>query len=66
MIAEVKQEKSSRSEFKNLMKKLHIHEGTISKYCFGISSLFPNNKHNNFKESLIKFNKIEYGIAAGY
>jgi hypothetical protein len=66
VIAEVKQDKSSRSEFIRLMKHFHIREGTISKYCLGISHLFTQLKNNNFKPQLIKFNKILYGTASGY
>ena len=66
VIAEVKQDKSSRSEFIRLMKHYHVREGTISKYCLGISHLFKQLKNNNFKPQLIKFNKILYGTATGY
>ena len=66
VIAEVKQDKSSRSEFVRLMKHYHVREGTISKYCMGIAHLFKQLKNNNFKPQLIKFNKILYGTATGY
>ncbi len=66
VIAEVKQDKSSRSEFIRLMKQYHVREGSISKYCLGIANLFTQLKINNFKPQLIKFNRIQYGTASGY
>jgi len=65
VIAEVKQDKAVRSSFIKLMKKYHIREGSISKYCFGVLSLFPI-KHNNFKPSLILFKKIINGTITSY
>lgn len=58
VIAEVKQEKSSRSEFVKLMKSHYIYPGSMSKYCFGISSMFDQLRKNNFKPQLKRFNKI--------
>lgn len=60
IIAEVKQDKASKSPFIKLMKKNHIRVGSISKYCFGIISLFEKIKHNNFKPKLIPIKKITY------
>jgi hypothetical protein len=57
VIAEVKQDKALVSSFIKLMKKYHIREGSISKYCFGVISLFNKIKHNNFKPKLITLNK---------
>lgn len=58
VIAEVKQEKARISAFIQLMRKYHIRDGSISKYCFGVISLFENTKHNNFKPNLILIKKI--------
>jgi hypothetical protein len=52
VIAEVKQEKRKASPFTALMKKHHIREGSISKYCMGIASTEKEVKKNNFKEKL--------------
>jgi hypothetical protein len=60
VIAEVKQDKAVTSAFIKLMKKHHIREGSISKYCFGVISLFEKIKHNNFKPKIIALNKIRY------
>lgn len=64
VIAEVKQDKAKASPFIKLMKKNHIREGSISKYCFGVISLFDSIKHNNFKPNLILLKKAIYGTIA--
>lgn len=64
VIAEVKQDKATKSAFIKLMRKYHIREGSISKYCFGIISIYNKIKHNNFKPKLIHFNKVLYGTLA--
>lgn len=61
VIAEVKQDKALSSSFIKLMKRHHIREGSISKYCFGVISLFEKIKHNNFKPNLILLKKILNG-----
>lgn len=58
VIAEVKQDSKLASPFVTIMKKKHIREGSISKYCFGIASSYPNIKKNNFKPKLLKLSKI--------
>lgn len=60
IIAEVKQDKASKSPFIKLMRKNHIRVGSISKYCFGIISLFEKIKQNNFKPKLIPIKKITH------
>ena len=65
VIAEVKQDKAFVSAFIKLMKKSHIREGSISKYCYGVISIFSKIKHNNFKPNLILIKKILYGTIAG-
>lgn len=64
VIAEVKQDKAVGSAFIKLMKRQHIREGSISKYCYGVISLFDKIKHNNFKPDLILLKKILYGTTA--
>jgi hypothetical protein len=58
VIAEVKQDKAVSSAFVKLMKKYHVREGSISKYCYGVINLFDKIKHNNFKPNLILLKKI--------
>ena len=49
VIAELKQERAQASPFRGLMKKYGIRKGSISKYCFGVTCLYPTVKQNNFK-----------------
>lgn len=64
VIAEVKQDKAAASAFIRLMKKHHIRQGAMSKYCFGVISLFGKIKHNNFKPKLILLKKALYDTTA--
>lgn len=57
VIAEVKQDKRKASPFIDVMKKYHLREGSISKYCMGIASVCKEVKKNNFKNKLIIINK---------
>ena len=57
IIAEVKQDKASSSAFVRLMRDNFIREGSISKYCFGVASLFRE-RFNNFKIQLHLYKKI--------
>ena len=58
VIAEVKQEKKKPSPFILVMKKLHVREGSISKYCFAIAFMYSEAKKNNFKEKLLSLKHI--------
>lgn len=58
VIAELKQEKKQKSVFSNLMKQYHIHEVSISKYCFGIIFLYEGIRKNSFKPKLTTLNRI--------
>jgi hypothetical protein len=53
VIAEVKQDKRKASPFMSVMKKFHIREGSISKYCMGIAFIYEGIKKNNFKSKLL-------------
>ena len=59
-IVELKQDSSTRSPALALMRKFHIQDVSMSKYCFGIISLCENVKKNNFKPKLKEINKICY------
>jgi hypothetical protein len=59
VIAELKQEKTSSSLFIEIMRSQAIYEHPISKYCIALALLNPNIKSNNFKQTLLKINKIE-------
>ena len=65
-IIEIKQDKAHRSEAALLLKRNHIREGSISKYCLGAATLFPGVRRNNFKSKINQLNKIQHGIASGY
>ena len=58
VIAEVKQDSKISSPFISIMKHMHIREGSISKYCFGVASSFSHVKKNNFKRKLLNVTKI--------
>ena len=64
IIAEVKQGKPFVSPFVRLMKNYHVRVGGISKYCFGVMTLYPEQPFNNFKPELIQLKKIIYDAAA--
>lgn len=56
-IAEIKQEKVGASPILDILKKYQLKSGSISKYCFGIISLFEGVKQNNFKKHLKRISK---------
>lgn len=58
VIAEVKQDSKAPSPFVAILKKKHIREGSISKYCFAVASSFNGVKSNNFKQKLSQVNKL--------
>jgi hypothetical protein len=65
VIAEVKQDRTRSSEFVRLMRDHYIRQGSISKYCFGVTSLFRMVKNNNFKPQLHYYRKISNGSITG-
>ena len=61
VVAEVKQERASgNSDFIQAIKKHHIRKSSMSKYCVGTALLNKNIKRNNFKERILKINKLNY------
>jgi len=65
VIAEVKQEKRKSSPFLKMMKKYHIREGSISKYCMGMALTCDAIKKNNFKSKLLLLKHItNYDLTA--
>jgi hypothetical protein len=59
IIAEVKQERKSRSsDFMRLIKEEGIQPFRISKYCMATASLYPQLKRNNFKRKFLHLSKI--------
>lgn len=65
VIAEVKQSSFSRqSPIMTALKELRCYPDSISKYCLGIYSCYPNIKHNRFKKHLLKIRKMKNANAA--
>jgi hypothetical protein len=58
VIAEVKQAGKGQSSAIKLFKQKKIRSESISKYCLGITSIYPLIKSNNFKQKLTQLNKI--------
>ena len=50
VIAETKQDRACSSLFRNVMLQHRIFPGSVSKYCLGITALYPDVKKNRFKE----------------
>lgn len=60
IIAEVKQEKASiNSHFVKTMRKYHIQQSGMSKYCIGTALTNKEVKSNNFKERILKIKKLK-------
>ncbi len=61
-IAEVKQDGvNHNSDFIRQMRAMNIRPTGFSKYCIGVSMLYQNVKHNNFKPKLRLVNKLMRG-----
>lgn len=66
-IVEVKQDGYSRQS--DIERQLHLHHVRstgFSKYCVGISLIYPKLKHNNFKSKLRLAEKLEQGSSHVY
>jgi len=59
VIAEVKKSNRDKSLFANVMRDRHIREERMSKYCFGIGTLYPV-KHNNFNLKFRHINQLTH------
>jgi len=59
VIVEVKQEKRFKSEVLTLLKSIHKHTISMSKYCYGLLSKESSIKHNNFNPLLKDIYKIK-------
>ncbi|MFD1293065.1 polyphosphate polymerase domain-containing protein [Lutibacter holmesii] len=59
VIVEVKQERFDRtSPVVKSLKEKGINPYSMSKYCIGMTNIYPDIKYNRFKKKLIKINKI--------
>lgn len=64
IIAEIKQEAfSGKSDFAKIMQEQSIRQEGFSKYCIGVSLIYPNVKKNNFKEKIRLINKLRRKVA---
>lgn len=62
VVAEVKQQNGAHaSDFVPLMREHHIRSGGFSKYCIGVSLLYPEVKHNRFKPVHLRLAKLAQG-----
>lgn len=58
IIIEVKQNRANKSRFTQIMHEQHLHNTSLSKYCFGIASYVEGVKRNNFKKQILYVKKI--------
>ena len=66
-IAELKQEKLNNSSvFMKIMRDNGSQPSGMSKYCIGSLLLRPELKYNNFKEKLLRLNKLSHGLVPAY
>ena len=67
VIIEVKQDRfSAQSDMVKLLRQNKVHPLGFSKYCMGVSLLYPNIKHNNFKSKLRLAEKLAQGQSHVY
>jgi hypothetical protein len=70
IIAEVKQPAKTKTPIIKILKECKIGQHSLSKYCLGMTSIYPNLKKNNFKEKLTALNKIindkSFNSASGF
>ncbi len=59
VIIEVKQQRFDRtSPIVKSLKKIGINPYSMSKYCIGMTNIYPELKYNRFKRKILKINKI--------
>ncbi len=65
VIIEVKRdENSTASEVLKFLKHRLVRPESMSKYCLGVALLYPEMKSNNFKQKLLKIEKIKLAHVA--
>lgn len=65
VIIEVKRdEQSGASEVLRQLKLSLVRPESMSKYCLGVAMLYPEMKSNNFKQKLLKIEKIKLAYVA--
>ena len=63
VIVEIKQDKSRKSDFLNILKQQKIRKMSLSKYSFGIANYVESIKKNNFKTQIKHVSKISSKVA---
>jgi hypothetical protein len=64
VVAEVKyQGHRQASEFVRLMRAHHVRDTSFSKYCMGVSWLYPDVKHNQFKAKQRLVARLAQGVS---
>lgn len=64
VIIEIKQDKSRKSDFLNILKQQQLRKKSLSKYSFGIANYVEGIKKNNFKTQINYVNKISTQFAS--
>ena len=65
VIIEVKRDENSGvSDVLRLLKHQLVRPESMSKYCLGVALLYPEMKSNNFKQKLLKIEKIKLAYVA--
>ncbi len=57
---------SAESAFARQLRTQHVRPARFSKYCIGVSLIYPQVKHNNFKPQLRLLNKLSQGTNHAY
>jgi hypothetical protein len=57
-IVELKQDKLAKSPIREILREHRVFKSSLSKYCLGIASLYPNVKRNKIKVKMRLINKL--------
>lgn len=57
-IIELKRDGLTPSPMRDILLRMHIHEGGFSKYCIGCALTNPQLRQNNLKEKLLRIKKL--------
>jgi len=58
IIIEIKQDGGVKSHFTDYLSSFRIKPGSISKYCLGMTKIYPQIKQNAFKKKIRKISKL--------
>lgn len=57
-IIELKQDKSAKSFIRDVLREHRVFQSSLSKYCLGIATMYPEVKKNNIKQKIKKIKKL--------